>query len=156
MNQEHYLNYAVYMTSHGDYLVKVTDGYFASDAWMNGDEAYNDILACKFGGIFGDDGKQAHCDKCKIRRLASDEEFQKLWDSSCTLFKQNVIVLDAFEKVHKEHAKTFDITSSMKERRTIETFIDCGAIVHYCEPNEIPSEKEALGFAEWYLNPQTA
>ena len=57
MDQNHYLNYAVYMTSHGEYLVKVMGGFFASEAWMKSDEAYADIAGEKFGGIFGDDGK---------------------------------------------------------------------------------------------------
>ena len=97
MDQNHYLNYAVYMTSHGEYLVKVTEGYFASDAWMKGDGAYINVAGEKFGGIFGDDGKRAHCSKYNIRRLASDEEFDKLYASSCKEFKFVLKCLDIFE-----------------------------------------------------------
>ena len=100
MNQQHYLNYAVYMTSTGDHLVKVTGGYFASDAWMKGDAEYEQILGDKFGGIFGDDGKCAHCSKYNIRRLASDEEFDKLYASSCKEFKFVLKCLDIFERLH--------------------------------------------------------
>lgn len=99
MNQEHYLNYAVYMTSHGDYLVKVTGGYFASDAWMQSDEAFEQVLGDKFGGIFGDDGKQAHCDKRNVRRLYSDEEFEQLFASAHPAFKFAMKCLDVFKEL---------------------------------------------------------
>jgi len=99
MNQKHYLNYAVYMTSHGDYLVKVTDGYFASDAWMKSDEAYADVVGRKFGGIFGDDGKHSYCDKMYIRRLTSDEEFEKLLSSAHPAFKFAMKCLDIFNEL---------------------------------------------------------
>lgn len=101
MNQEHYLNYAVYMTSHGDYLVKVTGGYFASDAWMKGDEAFGQVLGNKFGGIFGDDGKHAHCNKCNVRRLTSDEEFEQLFASAHPAFKFAMKCLDIFDELRK-------------------------------------------------------
>ena len=100
MDQNHYLNYAVYMTSHGEYLVKVMGGFFASEAWMKSDEAYADIAGEKFGGIFGDDGKNANCSKYNIRRLASDEEFDKLYASSCKEFKFVLKCLDIFEQLH--------------------------------------------------------
>ena len=98
MNQNHYLNYAVYMNQHGDYLVKVTGGYFASEAFRQSDEAYAEVLGDKFGGIFGDDGKHATCDKRSIRRLASDEEFNKLFESACPAFKFVMKCLDIFKE----------------------------------------------------------
>lgn len=94
MNQEHYLNYAVYNNGHEDCLVKVTSGYFASDAWMKGDEAFKGIAGRTFGGIFADDGKVSHCDKSNIRRLNSDEEFENLYQSSCLFFKVLLKVLE--------------------------------------------------------------
>lgn len=97
MNQEHYLNYAVYNNGKEDYLVKVTSGYFASDAWMIGDEAFKAIAGRKFGGIFADDGKESQCDKGNIRRLSSDEEFDNLYQSSCLFFKVLLKVLELCE-----------------------------------------------------------
>lgn len=94
MNQEHYLNYAVYNNGEEDCLVKVTGGYFASNAWMKGDEAFKAIAGRKFGGIFADDGKQSQCDKGNIRRLNSDEEFDNLYQSSCLFFKVLLKVLE--------------------------------------------------------------
>lgn len=91
------------MASSSDYLVKVTGGYFASDAWMKGDKEYFDVAGTKFGGVFGDDGKKAHCDKCHIRRLQSDEEFEKLYESACPEFKFVMKCLDEFERIRKEH-----------------------------------------------------
>lgn len=152
MNNEHYLNYAVYMTSHGDYLVKVTGGYFASDAWMKGDDAYADVVGRKFGGIFGDDGKHSYCDKGNIRRLTSDEEFDKLWKSSCPLFKQNVIVVGALKKVHASRASKLSMSASFLENEKIYDFLTFGYVSHYCKPDEVPTEEEALNWAEWYLN----
>lgn len=142
MNTQHYLNYAVYMTSHGDYLVKVEGGYFASEAFMKGDKEYNDVAGTKFGGIFGDDGKSANCSKYSIRRLASDEEFDKLWKSSCTRFKQNVIVLNALIKVSK----------GPRHYEAIREFKSFGGVDLYFDPDEIPTEESALEFAEKYLS----
>ena len=117
MNQNHYLNYAVYMTSHGDHLVKVTDGYFASDAWMKGDEAYADVTGDKFRGIFGDDGKQATCNKSNIRRLTSDKEFSELFSAAHPAFKFAIKCLEIFGKLEKpriemlEAKRRFDMWS---------------------------------------------
>lgn len=152
MNQELYLNYAVYMTSTGDYLVKVTDGYAASDAWMKGDKEYSDIAGTKFGGIFGDDGKEAHCSKFNVRRLQSDEEFKLLWEQACPRFKQNIVVVDALKKVHAVRSKQMDTSASWREYDKIEEFLMFGYVDLYCKPDEVPSEEEALQWAEWYLN----
>lgn len=106
MNREHYLNYAVYMTANGNYLVKVEPGYFASDAFMKSDEAYSSVSGSKFGGIFGDDGKRAHCDKREIRRLVSDEEFDRLYAESHLYFKVMILILNMLNKVHAEHKQS--------------------------------------------------
>lgn len=97
MNQDHYLNYAVYNNGKEDHLVKVTGGYFASDAWMKGDEAFKAVLGRTFGGIFADDGKKSQCDKGNVRRLNSDEEFENLYQSSCLFFKVLLKVLELCE-----------------------------------------------------------
>lgn len=108
MNREHYLNYAVYMTANGDYLVKAEPGYFASDAFMKGDEEYAEISGSKFGGIFGDDGKRAHCDKREIRRLTDDAEFDRLYEAAHLYFKILVLMLDMLDRVHEEHKQNIN------------------------------------------------
>lgn len=88
MNQYNYLNFAVWRDSDGkEHLVKARKGYFASDAFIEGDEAFNQISGEKFGGIFGDDGDVATCNRRNIRRLTSDEEFESLYKNTCECFK---------------------------------------------------------------------
>ena len=99
MNQYNYLNFAVWMDSNGkEHLVKARKGYFASDAFIEGDEAFSQILGEKFGGIFGDDGDVATCNRRNIRRLTSDEEFEALYKNTCECFK----FLVEFEPKFKE------------------------------------------------------
>ena len=85
MNQEHYLNYAVWRKIvKGQIkltLIKADDGYFASRAWRISDDAYYQIIGSKFGGLFGDDGTKSWIDKHEIRRLLSDEEFLPLYQT---------------------------------------------------------------------------
>lgn len=90
LNPKRYLNYAVYTGGSKNCLVIVTSGYFASDAWMKGDTEYNDVLGSKFGGIFGDTGKEECCNKSNIRRLISDEEFENLLTTAHPALKMNV------------------------------------------------------------------
>lgn len=97
MNEKLYLNYAVYNNGKQDYLVRVIGGYFASDAWMIGDAEYNDVAGSKFGGIFGDTGKNECCSKWNVRRLSSDEEFEKLLAKAHPALKMDVS-LDLFLK----------------------------------------------------------
>lgn len=122
MNQNLYLNYAVYNNT---WLVRVTSGYFASDAWKEGDEQFSKILGTKFGGIFGDDGKKAICSKAQVRRLSSDEEYKSLLESSCLRFKNMMQILDALYQIHKEHQKTGGF-NSIKEYLNITDFEEFG------------------------------
>ena len=98
MNQNHYLNYAVWnkVVNHHlePTLMRVNGGYFASSAWMISDEAYSKIAGTKFGGLFGDDATTSFVSKFDVRRLRSDEEFEQLYNSSCLNFKIMIKLLD--------------------------------------------------------------
>jgi hypothetical protein len=104
MNTTIYLNYAVYNNGKNDYLVKVHGGYVASDSWMKSDEAYSQIAGRTFCGLFGDNGKVATCDKGKIRRLTSDEEYNTLHNSACKRYKQMEKAYDVMWKLHESHS----------------------------------------------------
>lgn len=88
MNQFNYLNYAVYMYNDGkEFIARAMKGCFASTAFIEGDKEYSEILGTKFKALFGDDGMISDAQKSHIRRLVSDEEFEKLYAESCEGFK---------------------------------------------------------------------
>ena len=112
MNQEHYLNYAVWnkIVNHciEPTLIKVDDGYFASRAWRISDEAYQQVTGTKFGGIFGDDGTESWVSKFDVRRLTSDEEFERLYEASHIYFKVMMKVLDLLDAKQEQMANYQD------------------------------------------------
>lgn len=110
MNKEHYLNYAVWNKfTNGKVqpiLIKAETGYFASKAWTVSDEAYGDVAGTKFGAIFGDDATDSWVSKFNVRRLASDEEFEQLYEASCLNFKILLKVLDTLCNMQKQLIET--------------------------------------------------
>ena len=150
MNQDHYLNYAVYNNGKEDYLVKVTSGYFASDAWMKGDEAFNDVAGRKFGGIFADDGKQSQCDKSNVRRLNSDEEFENLYQSSCLFFKVLLKVLELCEA--KKATFSDHIAKIQAYHRICELPNYAAAWFERLQISDMPSDKELQMIADCVLD----
>ena len=112
MNQEHYLNYAVWNKIVGGkfqpVLIKAEAGYFASKAWTISDKAYGEIAGTKFGAIFGDDATSSWVTKSDVRRLASDEEFEQLYEASCLNFKILLKVLDTLHDMQEQLIDTRD------------------------------------------------
>lgn len=103
MNNYNYLNFAVWRDFNGkEYLVKARKGYFASDAFIESDKAFSQIIGEKFGGIFGDDGAVATCSRRNIRRLTSDEEFEDLYAKACECFKFLIEFQKEFDKEVKK------------------------------------------------------
>lgn len=150
MNQEHYLNYAVYNNGNGDCLVKVTGGYFASDAWMKGDEAFKAIAGRKFGGIFADDGKASQCDKGNIRRLNSDEEFDNLYQSSCLFFKVLLKVLELCEVKSATFSDQGDQIKAYQRIRELPHY--AAAWFESVHINDMPNEQELQMIADCVLS----
>lgn len=150
MNQDHYLNYAVYNNGKENYLVKVTGGYFASDAWMKGDEAFKAVLGHTFGGIFADDGKKSQCDKSNVRRLNSDEEFENLYQSSCLFFK---VLLKVLELCEVKKATFSDHIAKIKAyRRMCELPNYAAAWFESLQISDIPNEQELRAIADCVLD----
>lgn len=121
MEKEIYLKFAVYNSSGKDYLVKVMEGYAASDAWMVSDEAFIKVAGRKFFGLFGDDGRCVCCDKGHIRRLISEDEYNSLREAACITFKRMDKALSTMDKVLKNH--TFaDWRDKVRAQQEIHSF----------------------------------
>lgn len=122
MNQEHYLNYAVWEKIIGRevqlVLIKAETGYFASQAWTVSDEAYGKVAGTKFGAIFGDDATSSWVNKFDVRRLASDKEFEQLYEASCLNFKVLLKVLDTLHGMQEQLIETRD--KILAEQQTID------------------------------------
>ena len=84
MKQETYLNYGVYKNS---ILFMALEGNFASKAWTESDEAFHQIAGTSFRACTADDGKVYNIGKYDIRRLESDEEFERLWKQAHPAFR---------------------------------------------------------------------
>lgn len=57
----------------GEMLCVATDGYFASKAWIIGDEAFNKITGRSFGFLAGDDCLPYKEDKASFRRATNED-----------------------------------------------------------------------------------
>ena len=154
MNQEHYLNFAVWNKNvHGQIeptLIKAEKGYFASQAWMISDEAYNDIAGRKFGAIFGDDATYSWVDKSSVRRLTSDEEFEQLYEKSCLSFKVMLKVLGILEEMKHRMVEAQDINEAHQLSWKIPEFKYGGAgLLKGMNISEMPSEDELKSIATY-------
>ena len=145
MNQELYLNFAVWNKNvHGQIeptLIKAEKGYFASQAWMISDEAYNEIIGCKFGAIFGDDATYSWVNKSDVRRLTSEEEFKQLYEKSCLYFKVLLKVLDILEEMQHRMIEAQNINEARELSWKIPEFKYGGAgVLKRLNISEMPSE----------------
>ena len=87
-NSKAYLHFGVYDMSGKDILFISQNGYFASTAWSEGDDAYYAVLGKKFGAITSDDNKEWLIDRANIRRVKSEKEFDTLLSEACPPFKE--------------------------------------------------------------------
>ena len=154
MNQEHYLKFAVWNKKvHGQtepILIKAEEGYFASQAWKISDEAYNEIVGCKFGAIFGDDATYSWVNKSDVRRLTSDEEFEQLYEKSCLYFKVMLKVLDILEEVKHQMIEAQDIDEARQLNWKIPEFKYGGVrLLKAMNISEMPSEDELKSIATY-------
>lgn len=79
------LQFGVYKNS----LCKAESG-FAAEAWQEGDAEFNDVAAQSFIAITADDCKRWNIGRHNIRRLESQEEFDKLLEQAHPAFKRLV------------------------------------------------------------------
>lgn len=84
MNKETYLNYGVYKDN---ILFMALGGNFASRAWAESDEKFEDTLGTSFQAITADDAKIYNIGRDNIRRLTSDEEFETLLKQAHPAFR---------------------------------------------------------------------
>lgn len=84
MNKNTYLNYGVYKDN---ILFMALGGNFASKAWTESDEKFEDTLGTSFQAITADDGKIYNIGRDNIRRLTSDEEFEALLKDAHPAFR---------------------------------------------------------------------
>jgi hypothetical protein len=84
MNKNTYLNYGVYKDS---ILFMALGGNFASKAWTESDEAFHQIAGTSFQAVTADDAKIYNIGKYDIRRLNSDEEYEKLLKEAHPAFR---------------------------------------------------------------------
>lgn len=153
MNQDHYLNYAVWQkVVNGRIeptLIKATDGYFASKAWKISDEAYAQIAGSKFGGLFGDDGTKSWVSKYDVSRLSSDKEFEQLYNASHVHFKVLLKVLDILDE---EQKKLTDIIAKVKVCQNVCEFESyASAWFTNLHITEMPSDTELRMIADCVL-----
>ena len=143
-----YLNYAVYTSSTcKEYLVKVFDASFASEAWLKGDKEFKEVSGTKFCGLFGDTGKEETCDKCNIRRITSIEEFNKLYNESSLMFKLVHETLNALYKIHEKHCQEAqDEIQLIYEYHKIKEFGTLGSF--YFEDQKITEIPDSTWFIE--------
>lgn len=60
-------------SGNGELLCIATKGYFASSAWIESDERFNEVIGSSFGVITGDDGMEYKEDKYKFSRPSLDK-----------------------------------------------------------------------------------
>lgn len=111
MSKNYYFKYAVYTGTNTTCIMRVDGGSFATDAFMQSDEAFNRIIADTFTGFFGDNGMHANGGRRNVRRFASEEEFNKMYEESCDLFKLVDQILDEVEtqKLHRGNICTWEL-----------------------------------------------
>lgn len=105
---EIYLHFGVYK----DQLFRADNG-FSAEAWQKSDELFNDIAAQSFMATTADDCKQRNIERYDIRRLESQEEFDKLLEKAHPAFKRlvdlwylNEIVVDHMELDTRKRMRT--------------------------------------------------
>lgn len=101
MNKETYLNYGVYKDN---ILFMALGGNFASRAWTESDERFEDTLGTSFQAITADDGKIYNIGRDNIRRLTSDEEFETLLKQAHPAFRI-IIKIEALPKTISKYMK---------------------------------------------------
>lgn len=93
--EEIYLQFGVYKN---EMLFKADNG-FAAEAWQKSDTEFYDIAAQSFIVTTADDCKRWNIDRYNIRRLKSQEEFDKLLEKAHPAFKRLVDLWYMDEKV---------------------------------------------------------
>jgi len=86
VREDIYLNCGIWEPE--DMLFIAVPGYFASTAWCESDEAYNNISGRKFEAITADDGESYQLGRDNIRRLNEDDNIEKYIGKSCEKFKK--------------------------------------------------------------------
>lgn len=87
------MNFGVVIFLDKELIFQALPYSFASTAWIESDEVYNQISDSKFEAITGDDNCIYKLAKTKIRRLKSLEEFNNLLNSenTCESFRNQTI-----------------------------------------------------------------
>lgn len=94
--EEIYLQFGVYKNK----MLFRADNGFAAEAWQKSDKLFNDIAAQSFIATTADNCKQWNIGKYNIRRLESQEEFDKLLEKAHPAFKRLVDLWYLNEKVY--------------------------------------------------------
>lgn len=76
--------------SSGKLLCLAQEGYFASTAFIEGDERYAEVSGRSFGIITGDDGFEYKEDRSRFRRPKNMEEVEQLLERCSESFKHSV------------------------------------------------------------------
>ena len=77
-----YLNCGIYNNNGQTLLFIAVPGYFASTAWCQSDEAYNNVMGRKFEGITSDDNKSYMLDRNEIRRITDEDNIDEILERS--------------------------------------------------------------------------
>lgn len=101
MNKNTYLNYGVYKEN---ILFMALGGNFASRAWTESDEKFEDTLGTSFQALTADDGRVYNIGRDNIRRLISDEEFETLLKQAHPAFRI-AIKIEALPKTVSKYMK---------------------------------------------------
>lgn len=72
-------------------LFMAVDGAFASSAWIESNEAFDNTLGTTFLAITADDGEKYNIGRTSIRRVTK-EEFDRLFIVSSPAFKTRVLI----------------------------------------------------------------
>lgn len=149
MNKETYLNYGVYKDN---ILFMALGGNFASRAWTESDEKFEDTLGTSFQAITADDGKIYNIGRDNIRRLTSDEEFEILLKQAHPAFRI-FIKVEALPKTVSKYMKwsmyqnsLYAVYNDMKEQYPNED-VESQLYEYYAKnygatPEELEQEKK--------------
>lgn len=87
MSDTLYLKYGVYTNGKGEeMLFRAMPGTFASDAWLESDEAYLNVAGSRFDAMTADDGKIYNIGRTNIRRVKNLSEVANLTLKACRAF----------------------------------------------------------------------
>ena len=96
-------NFAIMKYNGKDLLCLVQAGYFASTAWLESQEAFNQVTGESFGIITGDDNQEYKESKYKFRLPESKKEVIELLKTCCKSFQieaVNYITESKMERIY--------------------------------------------------------